>query len=130
MNFIRHIALGALPFLATAALAADFDGSRPLICSTIAAADCLRGEECVSGLPEDIGAPPFMRLDFTKKAVVGPKHSSPILLQDKSDKQLMLQGREGTYGWTMAIELESGELTLALVSRASAFVIYGNCTPL
>jgi len=130
MKILRHVAFGVLPFLTTAAFAADFDGSKPLICSTISAADCMRGEECLSGLPEDIGAPAFMRLDFAKKSVSGPKTTTPILLQEKSDKQLLLQGREGTYAWTMAVEASSGELTVTMVSRATAYVLFGNCTPL
>ena len=130
MRILRHLALGALPFLTSAALAADFDGSKPLICSTISAVDCMRGLECLPGLPEDIGAPAFMRLDFAKKAVVGPKSTSPILLQEKTSTQMLLQGREGSYAWTMAIEADSGELTLTFVSRATAYVLFGNCTPL
>ncbi len=99
MKFIRHLALGILPFLAGAALAADFDGSKPLICAPVSATDCARGDECLSGLPEDIGAPAFMRLDFVKKSVTGPKSVSPILLQERTADQLLLQGREGPFGW-------------------------------
>jgi hypothetical protein len=67
-----------------------WDGSK---CATQAALDCARGEDCASGLPEDIGAPTFMRIDLAKKAVIGPQTTTEILLQDKSGKQLLLQGR-------------------------------------
>jgi len=129
MTMPRSIA-AVLAFAATAAFASDFDGSKPLICATIAAADCIRGDDCVSGLPEDVGAPAFMRLDFAKKTVVGPKNTSPILLQERTEQQLLLQGREGTFAWTIAVEASTGYMTVTLVSRSNAYVVYGNCTPL
>jgi hypothetical protein len=83
-----------------------------------------------AGLPEDFGAPVFMRLDFAKKAVLGPKHTSPMLLQEKTDSQLLLQGREGAFAWTIAIDSESGNMAVTLVNRSNAYVLFGNCTPL
>lgn len=117
-----------LSLLAVHSLAADFDGSKPLLCATQAALDCSRGDECASGLPEDIGAPTFMRVDLAKKAVIGPHKTSDILLQDKSSNQLLLQGREASFGWTIAIHQQSGEMTVTLTNRNGAYVLYGACT--
>lgn len=130
MKLIRHFAIGSLSLLATAALAADFDGSKPLICAPVSAIDCMRGDECLSGLPEDIGAPAFMRLDFARKTITGPKSVSPILLQEKTAEQLLLQGREGPFGWTMSLDLASGDMSLSLMSNKAAYVLFGSCTPL
>jgi hypothetical protein len=79
-------------------------------------------------LPEEIGAPAFMRIDLAKKAVIGPNTTSDILLQDKSGKQLLLQGREAGFGWTIVVNQESGELTATLANRNGAYVLYGACT--
>ncbi|MBK9445393.1 MAG: hypothetical protein IPO00_04430 [Betaproteobacteria bacterium] len=49
---------------------------------------------------------------------------------EKKDGQLLLQGRELGYGWTIAIEQKSGDMTLSLVNREGAFVLFGRCTPL
>jgi hypothetical protein len=130
MKFIRQFAIGSLALLAAPVLAADFDGSKPLICAPVSAIDCNRGDDCLTGLPEDIGAPAFMRLDFAKKTVTGPKTSSPILLQEKTADQLLLQGREGPFGWTMALDSESGAMSLSLMSKKAAYVLFGSCTPL
>ena len=127
MRHIRISALWALSCLATASFAADFDGSKPLICAPVSAIDCMRGDDCLTGLPEDIGAPAFMRIDFSKKAVSGPKSVSPILLQEKSAGQLLLQGREGTFAWSMALDAASGEMSLTLVSAKSTYVLFGSC---
>ncbi len=71
-----------------------------------------------------------MRLDLAKKAVIGPNTTSEILLLDKSDKQLLLQGREAGFGWTIVVDQESGELTLSLTNRNGVYVLYGACTVL
>ena len=130
MKRFRQLALGALALLAVPALAADFDGSKSLICAPVSAMDCVRGDDCVTGLPEEVGAPAFMRLDFAKKSVVGPKRSSDMLLIEKTGNQTLLQGREGDFGWTIVLEAESGEMTVTLANRKGAFVLFGACTPL
>jgi hypothetical protein len=130
MKNIRGIVSLGFALLAVPALAADFDGSKPLLCATQAALDCARGDTCASGLPEEIGAPAFMRVDLAKKSVVGPQTTSEILLQDKSGKQLLLQGREGGFGWTIVVDQQSGELTVTLTNRNGAYVLYGACTVL
>ena len=34
------------------------------------------------------------------------------------------------YGWTIAIAENSGDMTLSLVNREGAFVLFGRCAPL
>jgi hypothetical protein len=130
MKNIRTLILLSLSLLAFSASASDFDGSKPLLCATQAALDCSRGDDCAAGLPEEIGAPAFMRLDLAKKSVIGPQTTSEILLQDKSGKQLLLQGREAGFGWTIVVDQQSGELTVTLTNRNGAYVLYGACTAL
>jgi hypothetical protein len=119
----------ALALLPTLAMAGDFDGSKPLICAPVSVIDCLRGDECLTGLPEEIDAPAFMRFDFRKKMIVGPKRSSEILLQEKTPEGMTLQGREDGYGWTIVIGAVHGDMTATLATRSRAIVMYGSCTP-
>jgi hypothetical protein len=120
---IGLIGLGAVP-----TKAGDFDGSRILICAPVQAFDCAAGEDCGKGLPEEIGAPAFMRIDVANKAVIGPKRTSPILWTDESDTQLVLQGNELGYGWVIAVDQESGKMTATLANREGAVVLFGACT--
>ena len=113
-----------------AAAASDFDGSKLLICAPVEALDCEPGEGCSKERPEDIGAPNFMRIDFANKVIVGPKQTTPILLMEKSNDQIMLQGKELGYAWTLVLTQESGAMTVTLVNREAAFVLFGSCTPL
>jgi hypothetical protein len=118
------ITLGALP-----ASPGDFDGSKLLICAPVEAQDCAAGAGCAQGTPEEIGAPAFVRIDFTRKALVGPKRTAQIQSLERSDRQLLLQGTELGYGWTLALDQETGKIAITLVSREGVFVLFGACTP-
>jgi hypothetical protein len=109
--------------------AGDFDGSRLLICAPVEAMECAPGGACEKGTPEEIGAPAFFRIDFANKALVGPRRTSAIQLLEKSDRQLLLQGTELGFGWTVALDPETGKIVVTLVDREGAIVLFGACTP-
>jgi hypothetical protein len=94
-------------FLAWAA--GDFDGTKTLLCASVEAIGCESGEACEKGLPESIGAPQFMRIDFAKKVIVGPKRTADIRLMEKNDEQITLQGYELDLGWALALDRETEE---------------------
>jgi hypothetical protein len=110
------------------ARAGDFDGSKLLICAPVEALDCAAGEACAKGTPDDVGAPAFMRIDVARKAVIGAKRTSAIHFVDRSESQLLLQGTELGYGWTIAIDQASGKMAVSLVNLEGAFVLFGSCT--
>ena len=125
------------PFIITLLLAVSmagaedvFDGTRPLLCATVEAIDCTPGEQCEKGLPEIIGAPQFMRIDFSKKEIIGPKRTTEIRLMEKSEEQLTLQGYELGMGWTLALDRITGKMTVTFAKAESAFVLFGACTTL
>jgi hypothetical protein len=122
----------ALAVAATAgtpsALAGDFDGSKPLICATVQALECVAGEDCVRGRAADIGAPTFMRIDFARKVVIGPQRTSPVQLMEESESQLLLQGTERGFAWSIALDKDTGEMSATLVDRDGAIILFGACT--
>jgi hypothetical protein len=67
---------GCLPLGTT--IAADFDGSKPLICAPSEAVEVLAGEEIVKARPSDIGAPSFLRVDIADEKIAGPQRVTPI----------------------------------------------------
>ena len=113
-----------------AAMAGDFDGSKPLICAPVEALDCIAGDGCEKGIPDDVGAPAFMRVDFAKKVIVGPKRASPIAAIEKSEQQILMQGTEMGLAWSMALDTASGRMVTTFSSRDGAYVLFGSCTPL
>ncbi len=114
----------ALPVLAESTI----DGKAALICANVEGMVCERGEHCSKGLPEDIGAPSFMRIDFAKNEVIGPKRTSPIRQMETDDELISLQGFELGMGWTISIERETGHFTSTLAGMDKAFVFFGACT--
>lgn len=111
------------------AAAGDFDGTKPLICATIEAHSCFVGEECKRGLPDSVGAPRFMRIDFAKKVIAGPKRTTPIVSLHKSERQLLMQGSELGYAWTIALDSQDGSMNATLVNGDGVIVLFGDCTP-
>jgi hypothetical protein len=128
-HFIRTAVTAFFCIAGPITQAADFDGTKALICAPVEAMDCVAGEGCARGIPEDIGAPAFMRIDFAKKVIVGPKRTSPIRSMDKSGGQLLLQGIEVEHVWVLALDAQ-GKMTATLANSAGAFVLFGSCTPL
>jgi hypothetical protein len=105
------------------------DGTKPLICATLEAIRCERGEPCEKGLPEDMGAPQFMRIDFSKKEIIGAAITTPIRLMEMDNLQITLQGYELGMGWTMAIDRATGKTSITLTGKDETFVIFGTCIP-
>jgi hypothetical protein len=131
MTISVRIGLATLALAATwASTAADFDGSKTIICAPVEAMDCTPGTACQRGIPSDIGAPAFIRIDFGKKVVIGPKRNSPITSIEKNESQVLLQGNELGYGWSIAVDQEGGQMSATLTNRDGAFVLFGSCTPL
>ncbi len=126
-QYIVLLVLLSVPFVAAAE---DFDGSVTLICSSIEAIDCVPGKPCVKDLPETIGAPQFLRINFDRQEIIGTKRISPILRMDKDDEQIYLYGTELNMGWVVTLERLNGHFSASLVNKDGAFVIFGACTPL
>ncbi len=128
-NSIR-IGIAALGLVAVCnSMAADFDGSKRLICAPVVAMDCTAGAPCQGGTPEEIGAPAFLRIDFAKKSVIGTKRNAPISSIEKSESQVLIQGTELGFGWAMAIDQQDGRMSASLTDRKGVFILFGECTP-
>lgn len=116
--------------LADPAAAGDFDGSKPLLCAPVEVIDCIPGTPCFGDTPQEMGAPAFLRIDFARKVVAGPRHEAKIAAQEASDTQLLLQGVELGHAFAIALERATGRMTATLSDAAGAFVLFGSCTPL
>lgn len=111
------------------ALAADFDGSKPLICAPTEAVDLLAGEDIHKARPADIGAPSFLRVDIANKKISGPNRDTPIKFVEKDKLQILLQGTELGFAWTLALDQKEGGMTITFVDHAGAVVLSGACMP-
>lgn len=131
--------MALLPF--SIAAAADFDGSKPLLCSTVTVNECSPDGVCESVSARDINAPDFMRIDVRKKTVTGTaggtdRPANPIASTDVLGGLLFVQGKAANpqaagaddgLAWSIAIDTESGYMVLTASGHAAAFVIFGSC---
>ena len=106
------------------------DGTKPLLCATIEALDCDPGTPCERGIPEIMGAPQFLRIDFAKNEIAGPQRASKIRSMVKDDDQIVLDGylQEMGMGWTVALDRSKGSMRITVVSYDATFIFFGACT--
>ena len=144
---IRMIGLFALQLcvsacvsvLPSSSVAADFDGSKPLVCTVISVNECLEGEGCKAVAPEDVNLPRYLWVDVAKKFIqdkkAGDGRKSPIESVKRVDGKLILQGAEegrpdvrDGFGWTVAIMEDSGEMVMSASGDRVAISAFGACT--
>ncbi|WP_228976744.1 hypothetical protein [Paraburkholderia gardini] len=130
MRFRSVLLTILLGLVASDVPAADFDGSKPLLCATMEAHSCDPGLTCKRSLPADIGAPRFLSVNFEKKVITGPARTTPMLTVNKEPNQVVIEGMEMGYGWTLALDSGDGSMTLMIVNSEDAIVLFGNCTAL
>ena len=122
------------------ALAADFDGSKPLICAVMNLVECQPGGRCQQVTAEDAGIPQFFKINFKEKKISatqpdGSTRSTAIENFEKIDGKIIIQGaedgiegvRDGV-GWSLAIAEETGKTVLTASGDEVGFVIFGACT--
>lgn len=115
------------------ALAADFDGSKPLLCAMIEVFECGPDTGCESGTPESNGLSRFLRIDFDKKEVYTTKQeeaqASKIEKVDRAGGVVFLSGTQNGRRWNLALTEATGYLVVTVAGDQVAFVIFGACTP-
>ena len=142
MKKLGVIAFGfCVSILAVPVGAADFDGSKPLLCASVDVMECDAGAECFRTTPDGINAPQFYRVNFKEKKIIGilqGKEGPPSLIErmESVDGKLILQGAEDGWegikdgvGWSLAISEETGRMVLTASGDDVGFVIFGACTP-
>ena len=134
-NFYQAAFLLLALALPGAAVAADFDGSKNLICAAIDVVACTegtRGPNCMQGHARTFDLAEFFTINFKKKEIRATGNNanevSPIMNQEKTDTQVFMQGVEHERGWTATVDQADGTLTLSVSGQDVSFVIFGACT--
>ena len=125
--------------------AAATDGSEALLCSTIDLIECQPGGECQRLSHAEMGASPFLAIDFEAKQISRrPRQENPLVSTIDSSlrvgNKIVLQGFEkaveengekirDALGWTITIMADSGRMVLSASGNEVGFVIFGACTP-
>ncbi len=135
----KNLVLVASVFGVTA-IAADFDGSEPLMCSFGQVVECDAGWECRAVTNESVDAPDFVKLDFRRNQLVsltaGEESSADDMSVVDTTTYLVVQGVQGvgegvsTLGWSLSIDQANGQMVAAGAGENAGFVIFGACTPI
>ena len=122
-----------------AAQAADFDGSKPLLCAIISITECTADGGCQKTTLENAGMPQFLKVDVPNKTIapapsIEGRKPTQIERMERVEGKLILQGAEDGVenvhdglGWTAAISEETGKLILTASGEEVAFVVFGAC---
>lgn len=129
------VGLALAGLVLSAAAAGNYDGSKPLLCSTIVAVECGLDGECVRGSAELIDAPQFFRIDFDAKEVHTSKRAeegkvSRFHSLQALDDRLVLQGIDNGLGWSMVISADDGKMDVSAAGDEVGFLLFGACTVL
>ncbi len=135
--FGRQVFVLVTSVFGVTAVAADFDGSKPLICSFGQVVECDAGSKCRVVSHESVDAPEFVKLDFRKKQIVSTTagEDSPARDINVTDltTHLIVQGTQGsgqgdTLGYSLSIDKATGQMAVAGAGENAGFVIFGACT--
>jgi hypothetical protein len=125
-----------LPF---AIHAANFDTSKPLLCSIRDVNECTLDGGCQKVSLEEAAMPQFLKFDLPNKKVIPAtpmegKQPTSIKEMERIEGKLILQGAEegpdkikDGLGWTAAISEENGKLIFTASGDDVAFVAFGTC---
>lgn len=138
--FARTVFVLIAGIFGATAFAADFDGSKTLMCSLAQITECDAGAECRRVTNEGVDAPDFIKLDFKKQQVVATTAGVENVPDDIDNvidlaNYIVVQGVQGgaegtanSLAWSATINHESGQMTLAAAGERAVFVVFGACT--
>lgn len=114
------------------ALAAPFDGSKPLICAALELNYCGIGASCEKQTTDDLDAPRFLSISVPDKKITGTRPSgSPvdatIEAVHHSQQMMFLQGAQEAFAWNVTIGENDGKMVLTLSDNEDGVVIFGAC---
>jgi len=126
------VALFAIGLAATGAAAADFDGSKALLCAPGDIFECSAGSDCMRSSTTVANLPNFISVNFRKQVLSGTnsdgvEETTKIQNVESKHGKTMLQGAERGRAWSMVIDEESGRMSSTVADNSAAFVIFGAC---
>jgi len=129
MSALRSLSLVLAMSLATAATAADFDGSVPLTCAALQAHDCLPDAATCSKVKPESDIKPVFGIDFAKKELRSPYRTAllSIVTTRTNSDSLVMQGGDLLAAWSALVDKKTGALTVSIADSKGAYVAFGQC---
>ena len=117
----------------TTARAADFDGTKPIICSVTQVVVCPRTGEIEKETAEGVNLPQFFFIDVQNKIVTakgpsGDVRNTKIEAARHESGSLILEGVQLGKAWNAVINEQNGKATITGSTPDTAFVVFAACT--
>lgn len=134
-KILKSVIAIAFSFFTLNALA--LDTSKILLCASLEVHECVDGVPCARVIPEDVGAPTFIWINFDEKEIRAnvEGRASKIDHMEEVEDRLVLQGVEDGRedeqdgaGWTISIDVNTGRMVGTGAVSQAAIVIFGACT--
>ena len=127
------ISAAALLVTASPGIAADFDGSKPFLCSSIDIASCGPGDACARSSAGTVNVPQFFIVDVQNISLIdtsvgGGTRTSKIEHTEHLPGALVLGGNDGSLAWIATVNEKSGRMTVAATGDEVGFMMFGACT--
>jgi hypothetical protein len=126
LSVILSIGLTPYPLMA-----ATYDGSAPLLCALTEVMECEAAHECQRTTAETVNLPPFVRVNFAEKTLVGADvdaQKAEVANVQNANGRLVMQGGKDGRSWSLVILGDTGQMSAVVADGDGAFVIFGACT--
>jgi hypothetical protein len=123
------VTMGLLPH--TAAAAAKYDGSTPLLCVPIIINECGPDGTCRHVTADSVNLPQFVKVDVKSHKMHSEEtgRASTVGSVEHANGDMILHGGQDGRGWTMTISEETGKMLATITADGAGFVVFGACTP-
>ena len=124
-----------ITFVSTAAPADDVKDAEGILCTAVQATVCFMEGDCEIGAPWNWNIPQFIEIDFAKKVLrttraSGENRQTPFKNLEREAGLIFLQGVEHGRAFSLAIEQETGHVSIAVARNGVTVSVFGACTPL
>ena len=137
MNTMKEIcSFIGLMFASVSLFAADFDGTKPMLCASLDVLECVDGRDCDVVAADDVDAPQFISIDLKHDKLQLDRSGQPrhpqLRNRENLNNRLVLQGvgAETGLGWTFSVDQDTGKFVLSASGDEVAFIIFGACSTL
>jgi len=129
MRLLHTASLFLAMSLSAVAVAGDFDGAVPLICTVDKAHDCLPTKSSCDRLKPEGDKLPVFAIDFAKKEVRSPFRTALLtgLRTTTNNDSLVIQGGDLLVAWSALVDRKTGVLTISVADSKGAYVGFGQC---
>ena len=132
-TFVLILTIGIWHLNGIRARAADFDGTKPFVCTVTQVVVCDRTGAVEKDTAEDVDLPRSFSIDVGNKLAISKKPSGETRKTSIENVRhvngaLILEGVQLGEAWHAVINEVTGKATITSTTEPTAFVVFAECT--